>query len=192
MKEVALSASRTSRNFYNLLRIFNFQYSIVNPGLSGVGLGHLLQGFVHGIIDFGKPGDAHHAKNFFKVVGDAGNCDELIVLFGLGQNLDEYRNTTAVDVDISLSLQQDIARTLLVDIFVSFVQERLGKARYITLDVQQCYGTVLFELDFISVQHLHPALSQSVCLLKLQLDQSGENYQKPPLPSSAAAEQARR
>ena len=128
---------------------------MVNPGLSGIGLGHLLQGFVHGIIDFGKPGDPHHAKNFFKVVGDAGNSDELIVLFGLGQNLDEYRNTTAVDVDISLSFQQDIARTLIVGIFVSFVQERLGKARYITLDVQQCHGTVLFELDFIFILYFH-------------------------------------
>ena len=105
MKEVALSASRTSRNFYNPLRISNLQYSVVNPGLSGIGLGHLRQGFVHGIIDFGKPGDPHHAKNFFKVVGDAGNCDELIVLFALGQNLDEYRNATAVDVDIFLSPQ---------------------------------------------------------------------------------------
>ncbi len=143
-------------------QILNFQYSIAYPGLFGIGLGHLRQGFVHGIIDFGKPGDPHHAKNFFKVVGDAGNSDELIVLFGLGQNLDEYRNTTAVDVDISLSLQQDIARTLIVGIFVSFVQERLGKVRYITLDVQQCYGTALFELDFISILHFHPVLSRSV------------------------------
>ena len=127
--------------------------------LSKIGLGHLLEGFVHGIIDFGKPGDAQHAKNFFKVVGDAGNSDELIVLFGLGQNLDEDRNTTAVDVDISLSFQQDIACTLIVGIFVRFVQERLGKARYITVDVQQCYGTALFELDFICILHFHPVLS---------------------------------
>jgi hypothetical protein len=60
------------------------------------------------------------------MVGDAGNSDELIVLFGLGQNLDKYRNTAAVDVDISLRLQQDIC---LHPDYRHFCKLRSGKAR---------------------------------------------------------------
>ena len=70
------------------------------------------------------------------MVGDAGNSDELIFLFGLGQNLDKYPNTAAVDVDITPRLQRYMTRTLAVGIFVSLLQVGLGRRRDITLDVQ--------------------------------------------------------
>ena len=142
------------KTFYETI---NFQSSIFNSGLSGLGLGHHLQGFLQGIIDFGKPRDSHHSKNFFKMVGDAGNSNGLIVLFGLGENLDKYRNAATVDIDISLGLQQDMGCTLFGGIFVSVVQEGFGKGRYVPLDVQQCYGTVLFEPDLFlcSMSTLH-------------------------------------
>ena len=57
------------------------------------------------------------------------NPDSLLFLSGLGQNLYQDSYTAAVDVDISHHLQQYMARTLTIGIFISFLQVRFGKDR---------------------------------------------------------------
>ena len=47
-------------------------------------------------MDLGKLGNPHHIEDFHEMVGKAGDADDLVSFFGLGENLNEYGNTAAV------------------------------------------------------------------------------------------------
>ena len=70
------------------------------------------------VVNFGKLGDSHHAENFPVMVRNSGNSDFLVILLGLRQDLDQHRNSPAVDVGIGADFQQDFAGSLIVDILV--------------------------------------------------------------------------
>ncbi len=76
-------------------------------------------------MNFGKLGDAHHAENFLVMVRNTGNSDFLVIPLGLRQDLDQHRNSPAVDVGIGADFQQDLAGSLIVGILVGFGQEWL-------------------------------------------------------------------
>ena len=77
------------------------------------------------VVNSGKLGDAHHAQYFLVMVRHTGNPDFLLILLGLRQDLDQHRNSPAVDVGIAVDFQQDLAGALIVGIMVGFVQEGL-------------------------------------------------------------------
>ena len=76
-------------------------------------------------MNIGKLGDPHHVKDFLKMSRNPGNSDLLVILLGLRKDLDQHRNSPAVDVGIGTDLQQDLAGSLIVGILVSFGQKWL-------------------------------------------------------------------
>ena len=52
------------------------------------------------VVNFGKLGDSHHSQNFLVMVRDTGNSDFLVILLCLRQDLDQHRNSPAVDIGI--------------------------------------------------------------------------------------------
>ena len=68
--------------------------------------GHRLDRTFNCLMYFSKLGDTHHVEYFFEVIGQPRNTDLLIVLFGLGQNLDQHGNTAAVDVGAFFEIEQ--------------------------------------------------------------------------------------
>ena len=87
--------------------------------------GHHLNGAFDRIMNFGKLGDPHHTQDFLVMVRHTGNSDFLVILLGLGQDLDQHSDSPAVDVGIGVDFQQDIAGALIVGILVGFCQKRL-------------------------------------------------------------------
>ena len=74
------------------------------------------------VVNFGKLGDSHHSQNFLVMVRNTGNSDFLVILLCLRQDLDQHRNSPAVDVGIGADFQQDLAGSLIVGILVGFGQ----------------------------------------------------------------------
>jgi len=87
--------------------------------------GHHLDGAFNRVVETGKLCDSHHGQNFLVMTRSTGNTDYLVILLGLGQDLDQDRNSPAVDVSIGVDFQQDLAGPLIVDILVGLSQEWL-------------------------------------------------------------------
>jgi len=87
--------------------------------------GHHLDSAFDRVVNFGKLGDAHHAQNFLVMVRNSCNSDFLVILIRLGQDLDQHRNSPAVDIGIIVDFQQDLAGSMNVGILVGFGQECL-------------------------------------------------------------------
>ena len=62
--------------------------------------GHHLDSGFNRVVNFGKLGDAHHSQNFLVMVRNSCNSDFLVILIRLGQDLDQHRNSPAVDIGI--------------------------------------------------------------------------------------------
>lgn len=107
-------------------------------------------------MDFGKFGYSHHVEDFLEVVREACNTNLLVVSFGIGEDLDEHCNATAVDVSILIKFQKYFLSALIVCIFVSVVQKRFREGGNITLDVQHCDWTMPLEFDYIILLHFQP------------------------------------
>ena len=85
--------------------------------------GHHLDGAFNRVVETGKLCDSHHGQNFLVMTRSTGNTDYLVILLGLGQDLDQDRNSPAVDVSIGVDFQQDLAGPLIVDILVGLRQQ---------------------------------------------------------------------
>jgi hypothetical protein len=60
-------------------------------------------------------------KNLLEMVRDAGDTDNLTIFFGLGQNLYQNGNSTAVNIGAFIYFQQYLGRTLRVCFLVGLI-----------------------------------------------------------------------
>ena len=72
----------------------------------------------------------------------------------LGQNLDQYGNTAAVDICIVVELQQDFAGSLGICILIGIIEEGFRKGGNIALDVHNRDRIAGFKLYFVNFLHL--------------------------------------
>lgn len=68
-------------------------------------LGHSSDSTFNIIMNIGKLGDPHHIEYFFKMLGQTRDADLLIVLFGLGKNLNQDGDAAAVDIGTFLKVE---------------------------------------------------------------------------------------
>ena len=86
---------------------------------------HLADSVFNRVVETGKLCESHHGQNFLVMARNTGNTDFLFIVLGLGQDMDQDRNSPAVDVGIAVDFQQDFAGASIVGILVGFVQEGL-------------------------------------------------------------------
>ena len=116
-------------------------------------------------MDGGKFGDTNHVKDLFKMVGDACDDNALVVSFYSGQELNQQRNATAVDIRFFVTFQYDIAGALFLGFPVGLIQEGAGKSCDIALDVDDGDVAFLFKIYFIFFLHLHPVLPNTLIIV---------------------------
>jgi hypothetical protein len=116
---------------------FHRGYSLLNP-----------------IVYIGKLGDTDHAKDFFKMFGEARYSDLLFILLGMSQNLDKDSNTTTVNIRLLIELDQDLGDiSLVVEILVGLVDKGFGLGGDIALDVHQRDIVLSLQLNFVYLFH---------------------------------------
>ena len=78
-------------------------------------------------MNFSKFGDSHHAQDFFIMIRYAGDSDDLLVFLGLSQKLNQYGDPAAINIGVSVDLQQDFSGSLIAGVFVGVGHKGFGK-----------------------------------------------------------------
>src|SRR5216684_4047301 len=74
-------------------------------------------------------------ENFDVVVGQTGDVDRLVALSCLGQQLDDHRDTSTVEIGDIPEIEQDIAGTILGSLLVRNLDWPLRKGGYLTFQI---------------------------------------------------------
>jgi len=118
-------------------------------------------GHIHIVVDLGKFGDPYHIEDFHKMVGKAGNADELISFFGFCEDLYEHGDTAAVDVSFPVEIQQNFLGLLFVGLRVGIVEKGFGKGGNISFDFKEGDGSMPLERYFVGLLHNWPCFIPS-------------------------------
>ena len=117
--------------------------------------GHFSQSLCYRVVNLGKFSNANHMKNLLEMVRDAGNTDNLVIFFGLGQNLYQHSNPTAVDIRVLIYIQQYPGRTISGCLLVGFIEEWLRKCGNVSLNFHDRHSAAVLKLNLVTVLHLN-------------------------------------
>ena len=88
------------------------------------------------------------------MIRETGDSDLLVLLLRMGEDLDEYRYTTAVDIGALFKLNENLLRSsLVICLFIGFINDRFRLGSNIALDVHEGNTVLLFQLELICLFH---------------------------------------
>ncbi len=97
------------------------------------------------------------------MIRETGDSDLLVLLLRMGEDLDEYRNTTAVDIGAFFKLNENLlSSSLVVCLFIGIINDGFRLGSNITLDVHEGNVVLLFQLELVCLFHDQRLPSETV------------------------------